>query len=94
MRRSVSEKILFYFYKFSFATIKKEAEQESVTGMKYNRNSRRSKQEKSLTKRLVAEDCVKQLHVVVGQKGGEVLAIYHLNAYFFSFFSVYRSFHL
>ncbi len=81
MRRYVSEKILFYFYKCSLATLENETERESLTAVNHNRNSRRSKQEKSLTKRLVAEDCVMQLHVVVGQKGGEVLAIYHLNAY-------------
>ncbi len=61
----------------------KETERESLTGVKYNRNSRRSKQEKSLTKRLVAEDCVMQLHLVVGRKAGEVVALYHLNSYCF-----------
>jgi hypothetical protein len=51
--------------------------------MKYNRKSRTQKQEKSPTKRLVAEDCVKQLHLVVGRKAGEVVALYYLNPYCF-----------
>ncbi len=79
MRRRVSEKILFYFYKCSLATFENETERESLTAVNHNRNSRRSKQEKSLTKRLVAEDCLIQLHLIVSQKAGEVLALCHLN---------------